>query len=99
MTEVALTWKITQLQTASVDYKTQLAVSLLATFVAASCGVGRCCVWSVCVIVDPMGVFSVTRIWPICVTPAKNNFVCVSIVKRDKRMRDAGRCARRYPAA
>jgi hypothetical protein len=42
-------------------------------------------------------VFSVTRIcsrtrdWPACVAHAKNNFICVFIVKRDKRMRDAGR--------
>jgi hypothetical protein len=28
----------------------------------------------------------------------KNNFICLSIVKRDKRMRDAERCAGRYPA-
>jgi hypothetical protein len=37
------------------------------------------------------------RDWPACVAHAKNNFICVSIVKRDKRMRDAGRCAGRYP--
>jgi hypothetical protein len=30
---------------------------------------------------------------------AKNNFICVSVVKRDKRMRDARRCAGRYPGA
>jgi hypothetical protein len=36
---------------------------------------------------------------PACVAPAKNNFICIFIVKRDKRMRDAGRCAGRYPAA
>jgi hypothetical protein len=51
------------------------------------------------------GVFSVTQIssrtrgWPVCVAPANNNFICVFIVKRDKRMRDAGRCAGRYLAA
>jgi phosphatidylserine decarboxylase len=51
-----------------------------------------------------MGDFSVTQIcsrtrdWPACVTPAKNNFVCVSIVKREKRMQVEGRCAERYPA-
>jgi hypothetical protein len=48
------------------------------------------------------GVFSVTRIWPrtrdwlACVAPTKNNFICVFIVKRDKRMRGARRCAWRY---
>jgi hypothetical protein len=36
---------------------------------------------------------------PACVAPAKNNFVCVFIVKREKRMRDAGCSAGRYPAA
>jgi hypothetical protein len=47
------------------------------------------------------GVFSVARIcsrtqdWPACVAPAKNNFICLFIVKRDKPMRDA----RHYPAA
>jgi hypothetical protein len=41
------------------------------------------------------GVLSVMRIcsrmrdWPACVALAKNNFICVSIVKRDKRMREA----------
>jgi hypothetical protein len=30
-------------------------------------------------------------------TPAKNNFICKSIVKRDKRTHDAGRSAGRYP--
>jgi hypothetical protein len=41
--------------------------------------------------------FSVTRTreWPTYVAPAKNNFICESIVKRDKRMRDAGLCAGR----
>jgi hypothetical protein len=49
----------------------------------------------------PKGVFSVTQIcsrtrdWSACVAPAKNNIICVFIVKRDKRMRDAGR----YPTA
>jgi hypothetical protein len=54
------------------------------------------------------GVFSVmrictrTRIWPVCVVPAKNNFIGESTiynVKRDKRTRDAGRCAGRYMGA
>jgi hypothetical protein len=36
--------------------------------------------------------------WPAYVAPAKNNLICVFIVK-SKRMRDAGRCAGRYPAA
>jgi hypothetical protein len=50
-------------------------------------------------------VFSVTRIcsrtrdWPACVAPAKNNFMGIYIVKRDKPMRDTGRCAGSYPAA
>jgi protoheme ferro-lyase len=50
-------------------------------------------------------VFSVTRIcsrtrdWAACVAPAKNSFICVSIVKCEKRMRNAGRCEGRYPAA
>jgi hypothetical protein len=40
-----------------------------------------------------MGGFSVTRICsrtfpPACVAPLKNNFICVSNVKRDKRTRD-----------
>jgi hypothetical protein len=49
------------------------------------------------------GVFSVIRIcsrtrdWPACVAPAKNNFICLFIVKRDKRMRNA-RPAFRMPA-
>jgi hypothetical protein len=49
-----------------------------------------------------LGCFSVLRIcsrmriWPACVAPAKNNFICESIVKRDKRTRHAGRCAERY---
>jgi hypothetical protein len=52
-----------------------------------------------------LGRFSITRIcshtwiWPACVVHAKNNFICESIVKRDKRTRDAGRCAGRYPGA
>jgi hypothetical protein len=37
--------------------------------------------------------------WHQCVAPAKNNFICVFIVKRAKRMRDTGRCAGCYPAA
>jgi hypothetical protein len=43
------------------------------------------------------GIFSVTQICsrtrdcPACVAPAKNNFICVSIVKREKRMRSAVR--------
>jgi hypothetical protein len=51
------------------------------------------------------GVFCVTRIssrtrdWPGCVATAKYNFICVSNEKREKRMRDAGCCAWRYPAA
>jgi hypothetical protein len=50
----------------------------------------------------PKGLFSVNRIysrtraWPACVAPAKN--IYIFIVKREKRMRDAGRCAV-YPAA
>jgi hypothetical protein len=40
-----------------------------------------------------------TRDWPACVAPAKNNFICVFIVNRDKLTRDAGRCAGRYPTA
>jgi hypothetical protein len=40
-----------------------------------------------------------TRDGPACVALAKNNFLCVFIVKRDKRIRDAGHCAGRYPAA
>jgi hypothetical protein len=41
-----------------------------------------------------LGVFSVTRtcsrtqVWPACVAPAKNNFICASIVNRDKPIRD-----------
>jgi hypothetical protein len=31
------------------------------------------------------GGFSVTRVWPACVVPAENNFIFVSIVKRDAR--------------
>jgi hypothetical protein len=45
-------------------------------------------------------VFNVTRIcsrmrdWPACVAPAKNSFICVFIVMREKwGMRDAGHCA------
>jgi hypothetical protein len=46
------------------------------------------------------GVFSVTRILlthadVACVVPVKNNFICVFIVKRDKRMRHAGSCTGR----
>jgi hypothetical protein len=41
---------------------------------------GRFCVMRIC---------SRTRDWPACVAPAKNNFICVFIVKRDKRMRSA----------
>jgi hypothetical protein len=44
-----------------------------------------------------MRISSRKQIWPACVAPAKNNFICEFIVKRDKRMRDAGRCAGRYP--
>jgi hypothetical protein len=46
-----------------------------------------------------LGVFSVSRvcsrtwIWPACVTPAKNHFMCESIVQRDWRTRDMGRWA------
>jgi hypothetical protein len=39
------------------------------------------------------------RIWPACVTPAKNNFICESIEKRVKRTRDAEHFAGRYPGA
>jgi hypothetical protein len=45
--------------------------------------------------INHKGVFSVkricsrTRIWPACVALAKNNFICVCIVKRNKRTRDA----------
>jgi hypothetical protein len=45
-----------------------------------------------------MRICSRTRDQPACVSPANNNFICVFIAKRDKRMRDAGRCAGRYPA-
>jgi hypothetical protein len=54
---------------------------------------------------QPLGRFSVMRIsscmriWPACVAPANNNLICESIVKRDKRTRDAGYCAGRYPGA
>jgi hypothetical protein len=50
-------------------------------------------------------IFIVTRIclrtqdWPANVAHAKNNFICVPIVKRDKRMRVVERPAGRYPAA
>jgi hypothetical protein len=33
------------------------------------------------------------------ISPAKNNLIWLFIVRRDKRMQDAGRCAGRYPAA
>jgi hypothetical protein len=42
--------------------------------------------------IDNWGVFSVkqnysrTRDWPAGVAPAKNNFICKSMTKRDKRM-------------
>jgi hypothetical protein len=58
-----------------------------------------------CVTELTIGILSATRIglrtwdWPACVAPAKNNFIFVFIVKRGKRMWDAGRCAWRYPAA
>jgi hypothetical protein len=39
------------------------------------------------------GLGSRTRDWPACVAPAKNNYTCLFIVKRDKRVRNAGRCA------
>jgi hypothetical protein len=38
-----------------------------------------------------MGICSRTRIWPACVAPANNNFICQPIVKRDKRTRGAVR--------
>jgi hypothetical protein len=49
-----------------------------------------------------LGGFSATQIcsrlrtWPACVAFAKNNYICVSIVKRDKRTRDVG-CCGTYP--
>jgi hypothetical protein len=44
-------------------------------------------------------IFLRMRDWPACVATAKNNVICVFKIKRDKRTRDAGRCAGRYLAA
>jgi hypothetical protein len=36
-----------------------------------------------------------TRIWPVCIIPTNNNFICESIIKRDKHTWDTGRISNR----
>jgi hypothetical protein len=42
-----------------------------------------------------MRIWTRTQDWSACVAPENNNFKCLFIIKRDKRMRDAGCCAGR----